>query len=70
MSLDHSMVKLFQIGTNICEIGGKIGCNRNWEREMLNPSSNKANKGHFLYGPLSFPRKSNGRKEKNFIWME
>ena len=25
--------------------------------EMLNPSANKANKGHFLYGPLSFLRK-------------
>ena len=30
---------------------------------MLNPSANKANKGEFLYGPLSFLRKSNRRKD-------
>ena len=35
--------------------------------EMLNPSANKANKGHFLYGPLSFLRKPNWRRKKEFL---
>ena len=39
-----------------------------WEMvEMLNPSANKANKGHFLYGPLSFLRKPNWRRKKEFL---
>ena len=35
--------------------------------EMLNPSANKANKGHFLYSPLSFLRKPNWRRKKEFL---
>ena len=38
--LDHSLEKKgFQIGTNICQIEGKIGCNRNWLRAGRNAKS-------------------------------